>query len=303
MLVEFKFAQLRFVERHEVAFDRPGVLQFVVEEGEQVEKGMPVAKLEDAIAKAAVAVAEARVLNQAEVNSAKKQAELAKLKYDSVLKANQEARSKKGLPSTTPNPPEPTPTGSSLAKKEANPEDYLAYEKNVVDELKLTFEAAESDIGRFEKEHEVAVQGLAQAKAELAVLELKAPRAGLVTRAFKQTGEGVQSGEKVLEIISTSRIRVEVEVPAVTAARLKVGMPITVVVDQPTGEMAMNRERYQTTLKFIDPTIGELTQKVRVWAELDNSEGRLREGLPASIEIVPGAIAPPAAVTPATKPQ
>ena len=59
----------------------------------------------------------------------------------------------------------------------------------------------------------------------------------------------------------------------------------------------MSVERYPATLKFIDPTITQLGQKVRIWAELDNSHGKLREGLKASIEFVPSS------VPPATTPQ
>ena len=283
-LIELKPARLMFVDRHEVAFDRPGVLQLVLEEAETVKAGQVVARLEDGIAKAAVAVADARVLNNAEVISAQKQAELALLKLDSakaaiaasLTKFNDEVakRTASGVPLTDEYKFEPP------------------FNKAYTEELRLGYEAAQSDIGRFEKEHGVNVKGRDQAQAELSALELKAPRDGLVTRAFKQTGEGVQSGEKVLEIISTKRIRVEVDVPAVTAARLKVGMPVTVIVQQPSGENAMDLERYPTLLKFIDPTIAQASKMVRIWAEIDNSEGKLREGLTASIEIVPSAPVP-----------
>jgi len=288
-IARFEQTRLVFVDRHEVAFDRPGVLQLVLEEGENVTKGQVVARLEDSIAKAAVGVGEARVMNTAEIQSAKLQAELADLKYRVAKDKSDEYRKK---PAETPAArlTTPTPNLESPTPIEEN-EDQL-YPQVYLDELRLSFEAARSDIGRFEKEHEVNQQGLLQAKAELEVLQLKAPRDGLVTRAFKQSGEGIQSGEKVLEIISTQRIRAEVDVPAVTAARLKVGMPITVIVEQPTGEKAMNLERYPTVLKFIDPTIGQVSHKVRIWAELDNSHGKLREGLSASIEIVPGAASP-----------
>ena len=287
-VVELKPARLLFVDRREVAFDHPGILQFVVEEGETVTAGQVVARLEDSIAKAALGVAEARVMNNAEVISAQKQAELAKLKLDATQKVIDDRQSKS--PSATPRSgTEPTPIQES--------EPSSLYPKVYLDELRLTHEAAQADIGRFEKEHAVNQKGRDQAQAELNALEQKAHRDGLVTRAFKQTGEGTQSGEKVLEIVSTQRIRVEVEVPAVTAARLKVGMPATVLVHQPTGVNAMDVERYPVVLKFIDPTIGQVSQKVRIFADIDNSNGKLREGLTASIEIIPEAI--PAA----TKPQ
>ena len=297
-VIELKPARLYFVDRHEVAFDRPGVLQLVLEEGENVETGQIVARLVDGIALAAVGVAEARVMNTAEVESARKQAELAKAKLDAAEEANQKYRDDQKKPASgsgsegSANPPSANGAIESPTLDDESPMGGGVFNSVTIRELLLTYQASEADIGRFQKEHEVNQKGLLQAQAELEVLVLKAPRDGLVTRAFKQTGEGTQSGEKVLEIISTQRIRVEVEVDAVIAARLKVGMPVTVVVHQPSGTNDMDLERYPTVLKFIDPTIGQLSKKVRIWVELDNAPGKLREGLTASIEIVPGMTAP-----------
>lgn len=294
-IVTFENTRLLFVDRHEVAFDRPGVLKFVIEEGETVTQGQIVAQQEDSIAKAAVGVAEARVMNTAEIESAKLQAELAELKYQVAKQKSDEFHKKATLPAPDSQPLAPTPVLESPPG--TAPQTDELYPKVYIDELRLTAASAKSEIGRFEKEHEVNQMGLLQSKAELEVLQLKAPRNGIVTRAFKQTGEGAQSGEKILEIVSTQRIRAEVDVSAIAAARLKVGLPIIVIVEQPTGETAMSVERYSTTLKFIDPTITQIGQKVRIWAELDNSHGKLREGLKASIEIVPSS------VPPATMPQ
>lgn len=289
-LVTFENTRLLFIDRHEVAFDRPGVLKFVVEEGETVTQGQVVAQQEDLIARAAVGVAEARVMNTAEIESAKLQAELAELKYQVAKQKSDEFNKKATLPVPESPPPAPTPVLESPPG--TAPQTDELYPKVYIDELRLTAASAKSEIGRFEKEHEVNQQGLLQAKAELEVLQLKAPRNGLVTRAFKQTGEGAQSGEKILEIVSTQRIRAEVDVSAIAAARLKVGLSVTIVVEQPTGETAMSVERYPATLKFIDPTTTLVGQKVRIWAELDNSHGKLREGLKASMEIVPGSVLP-----------
>ena len=149
-----------------------------------------------------------------------------------------------------------------------------------------------------EKEFAVNEKGRDQSQAELDAMELKAPRQGLVTRAFKRTGEGSQSGEKIVEIVATRRIRVEFDVLAATAARLRVGMPVIVSVQPPTSHEGKDLDRYPTVLKFIDPTIGQVSRKVRVWAELDNSEGKLREGLAATVEIRPESVAAPAGISP-----
>lgn len=246
---------LTFVDRHEITFDRPGVLQFVVEEAEAVTAGQVIARLRNETAAAAVAVAAARVLNQAEIDSARKQAEAAALEYQAAKAANER------------NP------------KTANP----VYPQTAIDRLRLASETATIEIERFVKEHAVNERARDQAQAELDSLEVKAPRDGLVTRAFKQTGEGVQVGETVVEIVSTRRIRVEAEIDLAIAPRLKVGNPVTLLVDFPGSDRTLVTEKYETQLKFIDPTVDPSSLRVRIWAEVDNPHGKLREGLPARL--------------------
>ena len=128
------------------------------------------------------------------------------------------------------------------------------------------------------------------------------PRDGLVTRVFKRTGEGVQAAEPVIEILSTSRIRVEAEVSAARAATLRVGDEVEVQVSFPSAT-GPTVERFSTHLRFVDPALERVSQTVRVWAELKNPDGRLREGLPTQLVLAPRSASPvlPAAETAATK--
>lgn len=271
--------RLTFVEKRDLTFDRAGVLEFVHEDGETVEAGKVVARFLSAREQAGLLVAQARVLNKAEVLEAQAQADLAKIKLDSSQKAMEDHKAKK----------EKEAEERRVAGKPI-PDDFFSppYSASYMAELLKSQEAAMAAVGRAEKEHAVNEKGVEQAQADLTLTEIKAPMAGLVTRVYKRSGEGVQAGEKVLQVISTQRIRASVEVPVAIAARMTKGMPVTVIVDQPGDGNAMKTQRYTVPLRSIDPSVIPGAQKVTVWAEIDNTDGQLREGLTSSLEIAFG---------------
>lgn len=254
-------ARLLFVDRHALAFDRVGVLEEAVEEGDIVKAGQVVARLRNEISAAALAVAEARVENEAEIVAAQKHHQSAEAEFRSATKANEVAISR----------------GVAAG---------LIFEASAIDRLRLASEAAGAEVEKARKEHSVNSRTRDQARAELEAMTLASPRDGLVTRVFKRTGEGVQAADAVVEVLSTSRIRVEAEVTATLAASLKTGDSVEVVVTFPSGS-ATATERFSTRLRFVDPALERVSQTVRVWAELDNREGRLREGLRTQLLVAP----------------
>lgn len=276
--VEKDKVRLTFVEKRDLTFDRAGVLEFVHEDGETVEAGKVVARFLNVREKTALLVAQAKILNNAEVIAARKQAELAEIKAKSAQKKQDEWRAEKDQQIAK------LPAGTPVPKNLSGD----LYPQSTLDENWKAHEAALAEIGRFEKEHAVSEKGVEQAQADLTLTEIKAPMAGLVTRVYKRSGEGVQAGEKVLQIISTQRIRATVEIPVSVAARLKVGMPVTVIVDQPEAGSTMKPQRYTVPLRSIDPSVTPIGQRVTVWAEIDNTDGKLREGLTSSLEITFG---------------
>jgi len=244
-------ARLLFVDRHALAFDRVGVLDETVEEGEVVKAGQVVARLRSEIAAAALAVAEARVENEAEIVAVQKHHEAAEAEYRAAMTANKRSLELVGV---------------------------IAFETSAIDRLRLAGEAAAAEIEKARKEHTVNLRTRDQARAELDAMNRTTPRDGLVTRVFKRTGEGVQAAEPVIEILSTSRIRVEAEISAALAAALRVGDEVEVEVTFPSAEGHVT-ETFSTQLRFVDPALERVSQTVRVWAELKNPQGLLREGL------------------------
>lgn len=90
----------------------------------------------------------------------------------------------------------------------------------------------------------------------------------------QRAGEAVHHGEPLLRIVSDQRLKIEGFVPASAARHLKVGQPAQIEVNASDG----NRSTINGRLKFVDISIQPVTQEVRLWVEVDNTEKALRPG-------------------------
>jgi macrolide-specific efflux system membrane fusion protein len=59
-----------------------------------------------------------------------------------------------------------------------------------------------------------------------------------------------------------------------------VGRPILLVID-PGGE----QNTFAGKIVFVSPEVDPITGQVRIWAEIDNRDGRLRPGQPARMAV------------------
>jgi RND family efflux transporter MFP subunit len=158
-------------------------------------------------------------------------------------------------------------------------------------ELKTTADRSATRILEAQLELEVTRLKKKEAEAELRMCTIPAPFDGFVTRVLKQPGEAVQLGDPVAEVVNPQRLKVEGYVAADEALRLKPGMKVTATPQtasgpQPTGE---------GILVFVDVGVEPVSQRVRVWAEIDNRDRRLQPGLLARLSID---LTPPAEVEP-----
>jgi hypothetical protein len=221
-----------FPYRRRLASERSGILAEAPDEGDRFEPGAVVARLKDDVPRAALAAAEKKASNDADVRQALKAHELAKFSYDRMQAAN------KSRPGT-------------FAEDEVRQR-----------ELDTASTSLRVDVARHELE--VAQLEAAQARAELATYEIRTERGGIVTRVIKHDGEGVQLGEEVLEIVDTSVLRVEGFARAERDAPLKPGAPVQVELLGPSGRLAA---RLATSVGFVDvsQTSGG---EVRLWADV-----------------------------------
>lgn len=119
------------------------------------------------------------------------------------------------------------------------------------------------------KEHDLALSTLAL-KRRL----LKAPFPGIVVQVKKHRGERVNPDTPVLRLIRMDRLRAESFIRASGSSSSWMGRPVSVTVQG--AEPPIPPQTGQ--LVFISPEVDPVNGQVRVTAEIDNREGKLRPG-------------------------
>jgi len=117
--------------------------------------------------------------------------------------------------------------------------------------------------------------------AERAVRDatVRAPFAGLIAQRFVSRGEYVSEGQKLFELVSLDPIEVEFRLTEADSGRVALGQKVAVRVAPHPGEI------FHGVVTVIAPVIDEKSRTLRVKAQIENSETRLRPGLFAHIDL------------------
>ncbi len=108
---------------------------------------------------------------------------------------------------------------------------------------------------------------------------VSAPFAGLVARRSVELGEYVEPGKDLFELVSMSPLDVTFSLPELESQRVAVGQRIQVGVAAPADKS------FEAVITFIAPVVDPATRTLRVKAEIDNTEGLLRPGLFARVNL------------------
>ena len=164
---------------------------------------------------------------------------------------------------------------------EANKRVENVYPVIEVDRLRLVRDRASLEIDRSLHAKDLAQLELNKNQIEhrqLAELldkhTIRAPVSGMVVAIEKRMGEWVEPGTVVLRLVEIDRLRIEGFLPAEQADPKLVGTEAQVEV-QVSGKTT----RTTAKLVFISPEVNPINAQVRVYLDVDNSEGRLRPGL------------------------
>ncbi|MCU0786427.1 MAG: efflux RND transporter periplasmic adaptor subunit [Verrucomicrobia bacterium] len=98
--------------------------------------------------------------------------------------------------------------------------------------------------GTSEKTAQEAAQQLANAQAQLALVQLTSPIAGVVARVNVQPGQTVDGNTVVAEVIDPARLVATVNVPATEAALLKAGQPAELLLERSANVAAQGKVLY-----------------------------------------------------------
>ncbi len=114
---------------------------------------------------------------------------------------------------------------------------------------------------------------------ELRDATVTAPFSGFVARRSVSRGEYVQPGTALFELVALDPIEVEFHISEVDSGRAAVGQLVDVRL------APFPDETFLATVSFVAPTIDPRTRTLRVKAELENPDGRLRPGLFAKVDL------------------
>jgi membrane fusion protein (multidrug efflux system) len=245
--------RISLLQRASLAGSRMGILQDIdVSEGDVVERGQIVATLRDELPQQTLAIAQKEMSNNVEVRLYKKISELATLEYSKAVDLNRSI-----------------PGGfSELDIKKLR----LAAEKSVLQIEQADYLQQMSALRK--KEAEVILDSY----------RITAPFSGVVLQVHKQPGEAIGSGDAVVEIANFDLMRVEGFIPVAASGKVHAGD--AVVVDVAAIE-SQRPSRFEGRVKFISPIVNEVSQEVRIWAEVKNRRNLLKDGLPATMWITP----------------
>jgi len=251
--------RVKFADQAILASERNGVISAIeVREGDSIRAGQKVAQLKDDVPKAQLAT----LTREAEGPQSMAKIEDAQLAEEFAVARYKIAQEAKGR------------NTDAVSRAEML-------------ELEIAALRSAKEIDKAILELDLARHKRAELEAELRSFTLLSPFAGTIVRVLKQRGEAVQLGDPIVEVVDATRLKVEGYVTALESRRLRPGQPV-LVHEELDDSTATTIRNVKGRLVFVDVGVEPVSQRVRVWAEIDNSELQLRPGVQARMEIDPG---------------
>lgn len=144
---------------------------------------------------------------------------------------------------------------------------------------------AESTRAAVEARQRAAEEELAQLRIRLDKSLVRAPIDGIVAMRDVQVGDlsGADSGGKaIFRIVDNRRLDLTVTVPSRELGRVAVGQLLEFSCDGLPGQT------FSGTVKHLNPSVNANDRSLQVMAEIDNADGRLKDGLFVKGRIIVG---------------
>lgn len=256
-VIEATDCAIMLIDQAVLAAERPGIIaECEFEEGDPVVLGNVVVKLKDGVARAARDTAAYKASNR--INE-----DYQRLAKDVALKELEIAEdANRNLPGTVP---------------------QLEIEK-----LKLAAQRGVLALKQAEFESETNRKLLAEAEEALKTYSVIAPFDGVVSRVHHHRGEAVTQGTPIIEIISTTRMKVEGYVSYADSQEIKKGDKVEILIVIDGVQLAIENVPIEGKVALVAPDIEPLLKKVKITAHVTtNVGGILKEGLNARMTIMP----------------
>jgi macrolide-specific efflux system membrane fusion protein len=251
------------LEEAEVPAQEAGVLtEVAVREGQRVKKGELLAQIDDQVARLAAEAAQA-------------QFEIAHAKATNDVRMR---FAKKALEVSQAELKRSTESIERFAKSVS--QSQLDVEKLTVERNQLESEQADHEHGVAVLETKAKENELTAARAQVERRRIVAPFDGVIVQIYVRHGEWVEPGQKALRIVNVDRLKAEGFVAAAQAGADLSGKSVALEFEGSAAPSPAGG-----TLVFVSPEMDPITSQVRVWAEIDNRDGRLRPGQPVKMTI------------------
>ncbi len=262
--LEVESVVLRLLAEADVPAQEAGLLTNVaVREGDAVKKGALLAQIDDQVARMAERaaqlkydVAQEKATNDVQTRFARKAAEVAEAELQ---------RS--------------TESVARFAKSVS--QSQLDVERLNVEKTRLEAEQADHNQQIASLEMKSAENEVDAARVQLSRRQIVAPFDGTIVQVFVRRGEWVEPGQKALRIVNIDRLKAEGFLPASQANAKLLGAPIKLTLDLDGEQNAT----FTGKVSFVSPEVDPITGQVRIWAEIDNTIGRLRPGQNVRMDI------------------
>lgn len=242
------------------------LVELAVSEGRRVKAGDRLGRLDDRdatlqVARAQITVkhAEEQAKNKVKLLQAEEALKLARLELERATTANQELS---GVVSET-----------QLSK------------------LQLEVRRAELDVEQAHEDRAAAARAVEAAANELALAErarerrlILSPMDGIVVDVRRNKGEWLEPGQVVMRLVRDDRLRATGFIKLDRLTTSLEGQPATLLVAASGGREIS----FTGQVTFVSPEANPISRQVKVIAEFENRDGRLRAGLPAKMTVRAG---------------
>ena len=152
--------------------------------------------------------------------------------------------------------------------------------RDEVTKLRLELESATGRVEQLRQAKRREQVELDLAERELALRELRAPVAGVVTMVKVQGGEWAAPGEAIVRLVDETVCELRVNVSPAAARRLATGATVAVRVDDPAVAAAVSGR-----VTFVSPVVDAASSLVEVRVQFSNADRRIRPGVKARLRV------------------
>src|SRR5271157_3444367 len=127
-----------------------------------------------------------------------------------------------------------------------------------------------------------------QTEATIRSRQIKSPHDGVVVEVLKVPGQSVSIADPVLRVVDPSELRVTGYLDVTDAWRVRPGQAVKVWADISGADLDLEKEAFTGQVEFVDLQISPESRTCKITAIVPNRDERLRSGLEARMEIIPG---------------